>query len=106
MMDRLDYEFDSIFGVRARSQLKKRPSEYIREGDNFWVGIELGEKGLKYTADAIGSDRIIYASDYPHEPTNDDITSDIPDFLASNLVDDKVKAKVLGINAKRFYNLN
>jgi len=106
MMDRLDYEYGSIFGVRARSQLKKRPSEYIRDGDNFWVSIELGEKGLKYTVDAIGSERIIYASDYPHEPTTDEITADIPDFLASELVDDTVKANVLGANARRFYNLD
>ncbi|NQV56284.1 MAG: amidohydrolase [Rhodospirillales bacterium] len=107
MMDRLDYEYDSIFGIRARKELKKRPSEYMREGDNFWVGIELGEKGLKYAVDAMGgSDRIIYASDYPHEPTTDDITADIPDFLACDDVDDTVKADVLGRAAKRFYNLD
>ena len=35
MMDRMDYEFDSIFGTAARKKIKKSPSEYIREGENF-----------------------------------------------------------------------
>ena len=105
MMDRLDYEYDSVFGSKARARLKKRPSEYMRDGDNFWVGVELGEKGLKYAVDAIGSERILYASDYPHEPTEEDLTADVPDFLGDNEYDDTVKANVLYNNIKNFYQL-
>ena len=106
MMDRLDYEFDSIFGVAARGRLKKRPSDYIREGDNFWVSMELGERGLKYTIDAIGSEKILYASDYPHEPTEEDLTTELPDFIASNDHSEAVKRNVLYNNMINFYQLH
>ena len=66
MMDRLDYEHDSVFGAASRQKLKKRPLDFLREGDNFWVAMELGEANLKYTIDAIGPEYILYGSDYPH----------------------------------------
>lgn len=107
MMDRMDYEFDSVFGARKRQQMKKRPSEYLAQGDNFWVATELGEKGMKYAIDAMGgSDRIIYASDYPHEPTDDEIVGDVPEFLDDRGYDDDVKADILGRSAKRLYRLD
>ena len=105
MMDRLDYEFDSIFGVAARKRLKKRPSDYIREGENFWVAMELGETGLKYTIDAIGSERILYASDYPHEPTEEDLTTELPEFIDSNEYSEAVKRNLLYNNMINFYQL-
>ncbi len=103
MMDRLDSEYDSIFGSDARARLKRRPSEYIREGDNFWVSAELGEKGLKYAIDAIGSTRIMYASDFPHEPTQDELTGAVPEFLADPAYDETAKANILSRNALSFY---
>ena len=106
MMDRMDYEYDSVFGIASRNKLKKRPSDYLREGENFWVAMELGEKNLKYTIDAIGPDRILYASDYPHEPTEEDLTSELPDFLESNEFSDEIKRKLVHDNMISFYNLN
>ena len=105
MMDRLDSEYDSIFGTEARARLKRRPSEYIREGDNFWVSAELGEKGLKYAIDAIGSTRIMYASDFPHEPTQDELTGAVPEFLADPAYDETAKANILSRNAMAFYGI-
>ena len=105
MMDRLDYEYESVFGAASRAQLKKRPSDYLREGDNFWVAMELGERNLKYTIDAIGPDRILYASDYPHEPTEEDLTTELPEFLESNEFTDDIKRKLVHDNMISFYNL-
>lgn len=105
MMDRLDYEYDSIFGSQARARLAKRPSDYMREGENFWVAMELGETALKYTIDAIGPDRILYASDYPHEPTEEDLTAELPEFLAGSDLSDEVKRKLVHDNMISFYNL-
>jgi uncharacterized protein len=106
MMDRLDSEYDSIFGSEARARLKRRPSEYISETDNFWVTAELGEKGLKYAIDAMGSDRIMYASDFPHEPTQDELQGTVPEFLENPAYDEDAKAKILYGNAMRFYGLD
>ena len=105
MMDRMDYEYDSIFGATARNRLSKRPSDYIREGDNFWVAMELGERGLKYAIDAMGSERILYASDYPHEPTEEDLTTELPEFIASNDYSEAVKKNLLYNNMINFYQL-
>lgn len=106
MMDRLDYEYHSVFGVAARKRLRKKPSDYFR-GDNFWVAMELGESALslKYTIDAIGSERILYASDYPHEPTNEAIKSELEEFIDSNAYSEAVKRNLLNRNMKRFYGL-
>ena len=106
MMDRMDYEYESVFGTASRNKLKKRPSDYLREGDNFWVAMELGERNLKYTIDAIGPDRILYASDYPHEPTEEDLTTELPEFLESNEFSNEIKRKLVHDNMISFYNLN
>ena len=95
-----------MFGAASRQKLKKKPSDYLREGDNFWVAMELGERNLKYTIDAIGPDRILYASDYPHEPTEEDLTTELPEFLESNEFSDEVKRKLVHDNMMSFYNLN
>ena len=106
MMDRLDYEYNSVFGIRLRKRLKKKPSDYMR-GENFWVAMELGERelSLKYALDAIGSERILYASDYPHEPTDEAIKGELEEFLESNQYSQVVKQNLLNTNMKRFYNL-
>ena len=106
MMDRLDTEFESIFGVGARAKLRRKPSEYIRDTDNFWVSAELGEKGLKYAIDAIGSERIMYASDFPHEPTQEEMRGAVPDFLDDPAYDETAKANILARSARNFYRLD
>ena len=106
MMDRLDYEYNSVFGAAVRKRLKKKPSDYIR-GDNFWVAMELGESALslKYTLDAIGSEKILYASDYPHEPTDEAIKNELEEFIESIQYTEAVKKNLLYSNMKRFYGL-
>lgn len=106
MADRLDYEVESVFGVTTRNMLKRKPSEYICDSDNFWVSMELGEKSLKYAIDMMGSDRILYASDYPHEPTEEELVADVPTFIDNPDFDDTVKKNCLYDNQKRFYNLS
>ena len=106
MLDRLDYEFDSVFGARARQRLHRRPSDIIRNHEGFWVSCEMGEACLKYTIDTMGADRIVYASDFPHEPTEEDLTSDLPNFLADSQYTQDVKRKIAGENAKRLYRID
>jgi uncharacterized protein len=107
MMDRLDYEYNSVFGGAARKRLRKKPSDYIR-GENFYVAMELGETALslKYALDAIGSEKILYASDYPHEPTNEAIKNELAEFIASNAYSAQVKQNLLYANIKRFYGMH
>ncbi len=105
MMDRMDYEYDSIHGVAARAELAKRPSDYFRDGEHIWVAMELGESSFKYVVDMVGSERIIYASDYPHEPTHEDLTGELPAFLASPDIADQVKRNVVYNNTRNLYRI-
>ena len=43
----------------------KKPSDYVRS-DSCFVSCEPDEDGLAHTAEVIGTDRIVFASDYPH----------------------------------------
>jgi predicted TIM-barrel fold metal-dependent hydrolase len=106
MMDRLDSEYDKIFSRTLRAKLKRRPREYLRDTDNFWVSCELEEQGLGYVIDAMGgSGRIIYSSDFPHEPTEDAIAAAIPEFLEDPRYDDTVKKNILHDNAADLYHI-
>ena len=44
---------------------RRPPSEYARRGQ-CWFTCEPEERGLRAAIDALGADRIMYASDYPH----------------------------------------
>ena len=105
IIDRMDHEFDGTFGERLRSSLKRRPSAYVVDSDQIWFGFELEEADLGHTIAKIGSDRLIYASDYPHETPPDDIVSELPEFIASPEIPDEIKGKMLYHNAKSFYHL-
>ena len=77
----------------------------MTETDNFWLSCEMGERALKYTVDMMGADRVIYASDFPHEPTEQALMHDIPNFLARNDLDEVAKGKILYHNSKRLYGI-
>ena len=106
MMDRLDYEYDTVQGAEIKKRVRHKPSWYMTETENFWVSCEMGERAMKYTVDMMGSDRIIYASDFPHEPTEEDLMTDVPEFLENPDFDDEVKGKILYHNAKRLYRID
>ena len=105
MIDRLDYEYNAVQGGEVKKKVKHEPSHYLTETDNFWLSCEMGERALKYTVDMMGPDRIIYASDFPHEPTEHALMHDIPNFLARNDLDETAKGKILYHNTKRLYGI-
>jgi len=80
--------------------LYRDPAEWFREGRAF-VTCELDED-LPYLLEYVGEDALMLSSDYPHgDPSADEtyveklgLRDDIPD---------RVKAKLLGENAARFY---
>jgi predicted TIM-barrel fold metal-dependent hydrolase len=105
MLDRLDGEYEKIYSSNMRANLKRRPSEYLRDTDNFWCAAELEEKSLKYVIDAIGPDRLLYTSDFPHEPTEDAIAAAVPAFIKDAPYSDEIKRKILYKNSARLYHI-
>ncbi|ETW95038.1 MAG: hypothetical protein ETSY2_48715, partial [Candidatus Entotheonella gemina] len=63
-MDRMDEEFEFRGKVDA-PWLKKKPSEYVQDA-NIFVACEPEERLLPEAIRLIGSNSIVFASDYPH----------------------------------------
>jgi hypothetical protein len=103
MMDRMDEEWEKR-GKRWAPSLRKKPSEYIREGE-IYFSCEVEERTLPTVVELVGEDRIFFASDYPHERARSDFLHDIPEFIGRTDLSDTVKEKILLHNARRFYRL-
>src|SRR5918996_748945 len=68
LMDRLDEEYE-VRGSREAALLKRKPSEYMANGQ-FFYAFELEESTLPYVAERIDADKLLYSSDYPHWDTS------------------------------------
>ena len=51
-------------------------------------------------------ERIIYASDYPHEPSTEDLTSERPEFLENPDISDQAKQNIVYNNARNLYHID
>jgi uncharacterized protein len=80
----------------------KKPSDYVRS-DSCFVSCEPDEAGLANTAEVLGSDRIVFASDYPHGDC--DFPHSVTKFRRRTDISDEVKEKILWKNPTRLYGL-
>ncbi len=103
IMDRFDEECERR-GCRDAPVLTRLPSEYIRDS-NIYVACEVEERSLPYVLERVGEDRILFASDYPHEREHPQYLEDIPQFLEREDLSDTANRKILRDNAVRFYGL-
>ncbi len=81
---------------------KAKPSEYMTCGRAYY-SCEPEEKTIPYVMQWVGEDNILYASDYPHWDSEWPHTVD--GLLKRGDLSQPVKAKILGQNALRFYDL-
>ncbi len=98
LMDRLDEKYARF---HQASPLKRKPSEYIRE--NFWFVMDPGEQSIDAQCDLVGEDRFLWGSDYPHVDSHIDAMAELHEALAP--MSASRRAKVLGGNARRLFNL-
>ena len=81
-------------------ELKIAPTEYFKR--QCWISIEPDEEPAKYAIDWVGSDRMVFSTDYPHGD------SKYPDAVSSFLelgISDEDKKKILWDNCASLYNL-
>jgi predicted TIM-barrel fold metal-dependent hydrolase len=97
-LDRMDRHFDDK-GMND-TRLSARPSEIFRR--QCFISFEPVEGTLKYLADYIGSDNILWATDYPHA----DGFPDAPNMIRGMGLPPQTLANVLAGGAKRYYNIN
>lgn len=81
---------------------KRHPREYIERGQ-VYVTCEAEEPMLPAVLDDLGSDFVMYASDYPH--WDSEFPHSTSKLRARTDLDDDRRAAVLGGNAQRFFGI-
>jgi uncharacterized protein len=100
--ERMDEEWEKRGKVEA-PLCKKKPSEYLTSG-RIYYGCEPEEKMMGYIVKEIGSETLMYASDYPHWDMTWPESASI--VWAREDLSLEAKKNILRDNAKRFYNLS
>ncbi len=104
MMERFDskYKGNWFLGEDAKT-LPRLPSEY-EKSDQLFYSCDSDEETLPYVVELIGADRILYASDYPHNDAT--FPNSVMNILSNEKLSDSAKRKILGENAARLYKLS
>jgi hypothetical protein len=100
-LERMDEEWEKRGKVEA-PLCKRKPSEYLTNG-HIYYGVEPEEKMMGFVVNEIGSETLMYASDYPHW----DMSWPESAVIIWRREDLSLEAKknILEKNAQRFYNL-
>ena len=101
-MERMDEEWEKRGKVEA-PLCKKKPSEYLTAGQIYY-GCEPEEKMMGYVVNEIGSETLMYASDYPHWDMSWPESASI--VWAREDLSPEAKKNILANNARRFYKLS
>ena len=99
MLDRMDAVYDTLAG-RALP-LKEKPSFYFKR--QCFVSGDPDEHSAAYTMDYVGSDKFMWASDYPHPDHTGTWVHDLVELVEP--LDEVARDRVLGGNVKRIYGL-
>ncbi len=89
-------------GDWIRNGWRRDPRAYVERG-NVWVSCEPEEATLPAVVQLLGADFVMFASDYPH--WDSDWPESTRTLRERTDIDDAVRAKVAGGNARRFYGL-
>ncbi|MBM3218722.1 MAG: amidohydrolase [Candidatus Rokubacteria bacterium] len=97
---RLDEAWEK-FGPGSEVKISMMPSEYFAR--QCWVATDADEKPLRQVIEAIGDDRIVVSTDYPH--SDGLFPTAIHEFVGLAGVADASKRKILWDNCARLYGL-
>ena len=100
--ERMDEEWEKRGKVEA-PLCKKKPSDYLLSG-KIYYGCEPEEKMMGYIVKEIGSETLMYASDYPHWDMSWPESASV--LWAREDLSLDAKKNILANNARRFYNLS
>jgi hypothetical protein len=99
MLDRMDEEWEKRGWFEAPN-CKKKPSEYIN-GGNVFIHAEPGEQLIPEVIRVMGSNRLMYASDWPH--WDNEYPDSISHIYERKDLTDEQKKGILRDNALEFY---
>jgi len=100
-IEAMEHQFDE-FRTMENHALQRRPREYFAK--NFWVSFWFESFAPKHMVEAIGVDRIMFETDFPH-PTSlyPGIQAKLVDVLGGH--DFETRRRILERNAVELYNL-
>lgn len=93
-LDDIEY---AQYGGEVRSQVRMAPSNYFRR--QCWVALEPGEALLEPSARAIGSDRLLFGTDFPHIDHALSIVDEL--FEKRSVLGDELLDSILWRNPRR-----
>ena len=96
---RLDEGWEREGDIWARD-LTRKPSDYFKK--QCFVSVEPDEDGVKYVIDYIGTDRLVFSTDYPHGDSK--FPRAVESFLQLDITEDN-KRKILWDNCAEFYRM-
>jgi predicted TIM-barrel fold metal-dependent hydrolase len=99
-MERLDEHYEIL--QPTVPWLTRPPSEYMKSGQMFYA-FEMDEKMLPYVAEFVGAERLVFATDYNHSDSKFPHT--VEEVMERTDLSESLKAKIMGENAARVYNL-
>lgn len=99
---RLDEEYENLYSEpQIKENVKMKPSEYFRR--QCFIGIEPSEPYLAEAIDYIGTDNLIFGSDYPHMDHQPKVVKNLIQLEES--LSKATLQKILWDNPCYFYNL-
>jgi predicted TIM-barrel fold metal-dependent hydrolase len=97
---RLDEGWEREGDIWAQN-LTMKPSDYFKQ--QVFVSVEPDEAGVRYVIDYIGTDRLVFSTDYPHGDSK--YPHAVESFLQLEISED-AKRKILWDNCAEFYQVN
>jgi predicted TIM-barrel fold metal-dependent hydrolase len=97
---RMDEHWERQGDVYA-PELRMAPSEYFKR--QCFVSVECDEEPVKYVIDAIGDDRLVFSTDFPHGDSK--FPRAVESFLQLSIPEES-KRKILWDNCAAYYGLS
>ncbi|NET71153.1 MAG: amidohydrolase [Sphaerospermopsis sp. SIO1G2] len=98
---RLDEDYKNLHW-EIEDRVKLPPSEYFRR--QCYIAVEPSEPYLPQIIKYIGSDNLIFGSDYPHMDHKNDIFTNVAEL--ENKLSQEIVKKIVWDNSQRFYTFN
>lgn len=100
LLERMDEQVEA-FSAEAR-WLSMKPSDYFKR--QCYMGFEAEEWNLAQTAEFLGADRIIWATDYPHPEYHPGIVDELRENIAA--LPESDQRRIMALNEIEAYGLS
>jgi len=101
---RLDHGYERFRHLQGTT-LKMRPSDYLKQNVAATFQYDEGEGNIEFVRRSLGTQSMLWSSDYPHNDSTWPHSREVIDQLAANIPPADLR-KILNENVSRLYNLS